>query len=154
MWITECSIDQKLLKSTYSEGKIFFFAKAKETPFYCPCIVLFVCYRPATDFWITFHFIHYISVWISLPRYHNRDLKFHSFFYLWPIIVRIMLRSYCVISKVGHYFQLCFKLSWTKLEFVKILFPLTKTPFMYLCIHPSPVQFHPSPKYPGLHVQL
>ena len=48
--MTECSIDEKLLKSTHSEGKMFFLAKAKVRPFYCPCIVLFVCYTPATDF--------------------------------------------------------------------------------------------------------
>ena len=38
-------------------GKIFFLAKASVRPFYCSCIVAFICFKPAIDFWITLHFI-------------------------------------------------------------------------------------------------
>ena len=32
-------------------------------------------------------------------------------------------------------------------------FPINQN-VLYVFVHSSPVQFHPSPKYPGLHVQL
>ena len=76
-----------------------------------------------------------VTVWLCLPRYHKCDLKFHFFFsYIWPIIVSITLRSYCVIYKEGLLPTLL-TLSWIKLEFGKILPTLTRTSFMYLYVH-------------------
>ena len=74
-----------------------------------------------------------VTVWLCLPRYHKYDLKFHFFFsYIWPIIVSITLRSYCVIYK--GLLSTLLTLSWIKLEFGKILPTLTRRSFMYLYV--------------------